>query len=441
MAATQKMLGRAGLDVLSTTDLGESEGPKNSIGVVGKGVPGLGVDGPKETPRTAAGHASGAPAPPALGALAVLLGEHGVSASSIASAASVAKSAAAHVRKTSETGTGRRSIEIKRQAAVAQLARIPTTTRLLDDYSASTGNSHDSELTYMHSGAFAADAMCLYVEHVTGSFPRWDGFFPFTKVPLLASSAAEEGHLSRGVFLSNPTPSSAPINITRSPPRARSARTSVPRRSRRAHRTEDPADWAYAAPDATRAASPRRKAARRKCTSSWVRAPPVTVRNRCDACGASGREAACAEESVALPGVYLHRSDRRSHFCPHLPPPTPPPVEQSAANDLAAIAKAAVAHPLHQMRQGGTAAAASSRGGGAVAQQEEGRDGCGRSGILQAAPFVAVSTLWRPLLRAAAPTAAKSCPRNFGAKKNAPRSCSVLIGPTTAFRALEKAIS
>jgi len=110
----QKMLERAGLEIFSTIDLGGSEGAENCIGGVGKCVAGLGVDGPKETQRTAAGHAAGARAPPAPGALEVPLGADGVPASSLAAAASAAKSAAAHVRKKHETDAGRRSMETKR---------------------------------------------------------------------------------------------------------------------------------------------------------------------------------------------------------------------------------------------------------------------------------------------------------------------------------------
>ena len=144
LAITQKMLERAGLASSSTIDLGGSEGTDDSIGGVGNGVAGLGVGGTTETPRTAAGPAAGARAPPAPGALAAPLGADGTSASALA-AASAAKSAVARVRQQQKTAAGRRSMETKRQAAVAQAARTPATTRHLDEENESTDDDDDSE--------------------------------------------------------------------------------------------------------------------------------------------------------------------------------------------------------------------------------------------------------------------------------------------------------
>jgi len=144
LAITQKMLERAGLASSSTIDLGGSEGTDDSIGGVGSGVAGLGVGCTTETPRAAAGPAAGARAPPAPGALVAPSGADGTSASALA-AASAAKTAVARVRQQQETAAGRSSMETKRQAAAAQLARLPATNRFLDEESESTDNDDDSE--------------------------------------------------------------------------------------------------------------------------------------------------------------------------------------------------------------------------------------------------------------------------------------------------------
>jgi len=140
LAITRKMLERAGLESSSIIDFGGSEGTDDSIGGVGNGVAGLDVHSPMETPLTAAGPAAGARAPPAPGALE---GADGASASALA-AASAAKSAAARVCQQYKTAAGRRSMETKRQAAAAQLARTPATNRPFDDESESTENDDDS---------------------------------------------------------------------------------------------------------------------------------------------------------------------------------------------------------------------------------------------------------------------------------------------------------
>jgi len=132
LAITRKMLARAGLASSSTIDLGWNEGTEDSLGGVGNGVAGLGVDGPTETPRTAAGPAARARAPPAPGALAAPLGANEAYASFLA-AASAAKSAAARVCQKHKTAAGCRSMETKRQAAEGRLAHTPATTRPLDD--------------------------------------------------------------------------------------------------------------------------------------------------------------------------------------------------------------------------------------------------------------------------------------------------------------------
>ena len=116
----------------------------DSIGGVENGVAALGVGGTTETPRTAAGPAAGARAPPAPGALVAPSGAGGTSASALA-AASAAKTAVARVRQQQETAAGRSSMETKRQAATAQLARLPATNRFLDEESESTDNDDDSE--------------------------------------------------------------------------------------------------------------------------------------------------------------------------------------------------------------------------------------------------------------------------------------------------------
>jgi len=144
LAITQKILERAGFASSSTIDLGGSEGTDDSIGGVRNGVAALGVGGTTATPRTAAGPAAGAPAPPAQGALAAPSGADGTSASALA-AASAARSAVARVRQQQKTAAGRRSMETKRQAAVAQLVCTTATTRLLDEESDSKDDEDDAE--------------------------------------------------------------------------------------------------------------------------------------------------------------------------------------------------------------------------------------------------------------------------------------------------------
>jgi len=145
---TQKMLQRARLASSSTIDFGGSEGTDDSTGGAGNGVAGLVVGGTTKTPRTAAGPAVGARAPPAPGALAAPSGADGTSSSALA-AASAAKSAVARVRQQQKTSAGRRSMKTKRQAAAAQLARTPATKHLLDEESVSTDNDDDSEKKYL----------------------------------------------------------------------------------------------------------------------------------------------------------------------------------------------------------------------------------------------------------------------------------------------------
>ena len=144
LAITQKMLERAGVASSSAIDEGGGEGTDDSIGGVGDGVAGLGVDNSTGTVRAAAGPAAGARAPPGRGALAAPLGADGTSASALAAAAA-AKAAPARVRQHAKTGAGRQSLETKRQAAAAQLARSRNTTRNLDEDSESLDDSDDSE--------------------------------------------------------------------------------------------------------------------------------------------------------------------------------------------------------------------------------------------------------------------------------------------------------
>jgi len=144
LAITPKMLERAGVASSSAIDVEGGEGTDDSIVGVGDGDAGLGVDNSKGTLRAAAGPAVGARAPPGRGALAAPLGADGSSASALAAAAG-AKAAPAHVRQHAKTGAGRRSLEAERQAAAAQLARSPNTTRNLDEDSESLDDSDDSE--------------------------------------------------------------------------------------------------------------------------------------------------------------------------------------------------------------------------------------------------------------------------------------------------------
>jgi len=144
LANTQKTLELAGLASSSTIDLGGSEGTDDSIGGVGSGVACLDVGGTTETPRTATGPTAGARAPPVPRALAALLGAPGTSKSDMA-AGSAAKSAVVRVHQRHQTAAVRRSIETKRHASAAQLARTPATTRLLDDESESTDIEDDSK--------------------------------------------------------------------------------------------------------------------------------------------------------------------------------------------------------------------------------------------------------------------------------------------------------
>jgi len=148
LAITKKMLERAGLASSSSIYLGGSGGTDVSIGGVGNGVAGLGVGGTTETPRTVAGSATGARAPPAPRALPTPSGGDGTSASALA-AASAAKSAVTRVRQQQKTAAGRRSMDTKRQAAAAQLARTRATNRLLDEESEFTDNDDESEYRYL----------------------------------------------------------------------------------------------------------------------------------------------------------------------------------------------------------------------------------------------------------------------------------------------------
>jgi len=144
LATTQKMLERAGLASSSAIAVAGGEGTNGSIGGVGDGVAGLGVDGSTETVRAAAGPAAGARAPPGRGALAAPLGADGTPESAL-EAAAAAKAAPAHVCRQAKTGAGRRSLETKQQAAAAQLARSPSTPLNLDEDSESSNDSDDSE--------------------------------------------------------------------------------------------------------------------------------------------------------------------------------------------------------------------------------------------------------------------------------------------------------
>jgi len=123
---------------------GGCEGTDDSIGGVGDGFAGLGVDSSTEKVRAAAAPAAGARAPPGRGALAAPLDKYGTSESALAAAAA-AKAAPAHVRRQAKPGAGRRSLKTKRQAAAAQPARSTNTTRYLDEDSESSNKSDDSE--------------------------------------------------------------------------------------------------------------------------------------------------------------------------------------------------------------------------------------------------------------------------------------------------------
>ena len=138
LAITQKMLERAGVASSSAIDVGGGEGTDDSIGGVGDGVAGLGVD------SSTGGPAAGARAPPERGALAAPVGADGTSASALAAAAA-AKAAPTHVCRQSKTGAGRRSLETKRPAAAAQLARSPNTTRNLEEEREASNDSDDFE--------------------------------------------------------------------------------------------------------------------------------------------------------------------------------------------------------------------------------------------------------------------------------------------------------
>jgi len=144
LAITQNIMEPSGVASSSAIDVGGSEGTDDSIGGVGDGVAGLGVDSSTGTVRATAGPAAGARASPGRGALAAPMGADATSASALASAAA-AKAAPTHVRRQSKTGTGRRSLETKRQAAAAQLARSTKTTRNLDEESESSNDSDDFE--------------------------------------------------------------------------------------------------------------------------------------------------------------------------------------------------------------------------------------------------------------------------------------------------------
>jgi len=116
------------------------EGTDDSIGGVGDGVAGVGVDSSKGTVRATAGPAAGALAPPGQGALAALVKADGPSASALAAAAA-AKAAPTHVRRQSKTGAGRRMLDTKRREAAAQLARSPNTIRNLEEESEASSDS------------------------------------------------------------------------------------------------------------------------------------------------------------------------------------------------------------------------------------------------------------------------------------------------------------
>jgi len=142
MAISSKMLQRAGVASSSAIDVGGGAGSEDSIGSVGDGVAGLDVDSSTGTVRATAGSAAGARAPPGRGALAAPVGADGTSASAMAAAAA-AKAASTHVRRQSKTGAGRRSLETKRRADAAQLARSPNTTHNLDGEGKASSDSVD----------------------------------------------------------------------------------------------------------------------------------------------------------------------------------------------------------------------------------------------------------------------------------------------------------
>jgi len=144
LTITQEMLERAGVASSSDIDLGGGEMTDDSIGDVGDGAAGLGVESSTGTVRATAGPAAGARAAPERGALVAPLGADGTSAFALGAAAA-AKAAPTHVRRQAKTGAGRRSLETKRRVAAAQLARSPNTTRNLDEESKSSKYSDDSE--------------------------------------------------------------------------------------------------------------------------------------------------------------------------------------------------------------------------------------------------------------------------------------------------------
>jgi len=144
LATTEMILGLAGVASSSAIDVGGNEGTGDSIGGVGDGVAGLGFDSSTGTLRETAGPAAGERTPPGRGALAAPLGADGISASALAAAAA-AKAAPAHVRRQAKNGAGCRSLETEKQAAAAQLAPSPDTTRNLGDDSESSKDSNDSE--------------------------------------------------------------------------------------------------------------------------------------------------------------------------------------------------------------------------------------------------------------------------------------------------------
>ena len=144
LAITQMMLERGGVASASAIDVGGGDGTHDSVGGLSDGVAGLGVDIPTGTVRATAGPAVGARAPPGKGALAAPLGADGTSTSDLAEAAA-AKAAPAYVRRQSKTGARRRSLETKRRAAAAQLARSPNTIRKLEEDSESFNDRDDFE--------------------------------------------------------------------------------------------------------------------------------------------------------------------------------------------------------------------------------------------------------------------------------------------------------
>jgi len=128
----------------SAIDVGGGEGTYDSIGGVGDGVADLGVDRSAGTVPATAGPAAGARVPKGRGALAAPVGADGTSASALAAAAA-AKAVRTHVCRQFKTGAGRRSLESKRRAAEAQLARSPNTTRNLDEQDDSSNDSDNLE--------------------------------------------------------------------------------------------------------------------------------------------------------------------------------------------------------------------------------------------------------------------------------------------------------